>query len=137
MQFEIPTALEKLTIMSIWTFKYKIFMDIAINEFLICLAFVLVMSVSVFKVHHYFANEIINDATVEAHSIHVVLPGINDLTKDKTKLNAMNVTHQENAKKTYNQLTLKTIHKHFSENFGEIHRMYIGRDFNQLQADST
>jgi len=32
-------------------------------------------------------------------------------------------------------MTKRQIHKHFSDNFGPIHRIYFGRDFHELHSD--
>jgi len=64
----------------------------------------------------------------------VQLPNHEQLTKDKSRPNAMNMTYGELAKQTLNQLTLRQIHKHFMDKFGDIHRIYVGRDFHEMHA---
>lgn len=135
--YEVPTQLEALSIMNIKFSQYLIFQDIAINEFVICAVFVIAMFVTYMQVKNYFFNETGAHETVEAHSIMVTLPQVHQLTQDKTKLNAMNLTHANLAEQTLHQMTMRDIHQHFSANFGPIHRIYFGRDFNELYQDSV
>lgn len=135
--YEIPTQLEALSIMNIKFSQYMIFKDIAFNEFLICAVFVIALFVTYLQVKSYFFNDTSAHETVEAHSIMVTLPRIDQLTKDKTKLNAMNMTHAQMAEQILSQITMRDIHQHFSSNFGDIHRIYFGRDFNELHQDSV
>lgn len=32
-------------------------------------------------------------------------------------------------------MTMRDVHKHFSENFGKVHRMYMSNDFKEIYDD--
>lgn len=81
-----------------------------ISEFTICLIFAIFIAFQSMINSSYIQKESMEEETVEAHSIHVALPRIDQLTKDKTKLNSMNVSHQEMAVNVYKTLTLRQIH---------------------------
>ena len=67
----------------------------------------------------------------------VVFPTLDEMTNDKSKPSNLNMTHAQLARMALSQLTLRQVHKHFSEKFGDIHRIYVGRDYNQLHKDSV
>jgi len=76
------------------------------------------------------------EGCVENHTIQVIFPGVESLRKDAAKPNLMNMTHAQIAELTLSQLTMRQIHKNFSDKFGDIHRMYFGRDYQHRHDDS-
>ena len=108
-----------------------------LNENFICVMFAVVSAFSYLILSMYFGFQTGVFETVEAHSVMIVLPREDQLVKDKTKLNAMNKTHTEMAEDTLKSMTLRDIHSHFSSNFGDIHRIYVSRDFNNLYRESV
>lgn len=107
------------------------------SDFVISLVLIVCFYFSYKSVEAYFNHEMADLNTVDAHSIHVIFPKVDDLRKDQEKPNAMNMTYAQMANLALVQLTMRQVHRHFSEKFGEIHRIYIGRDYHQMHADSV
>jgi hypothetical protein len=107
------------------------------SDFLVTFVFIACFYYSYKIQEAYFKNETPEmEGCVENHTIQVIFPGVESLRKDTAKPNLMNMTHAQIAELTLSQLTMRQIHKNFSDKFGDIHRMYFGRDYEHRHNDS-
>ena len=81
---------------------------------------------------------------VEDHAVHVILPNIQNIDSREdpnysflgSSRSQSARSHFEQTKLAIAQLSTRSIHKHFSDNFGPIHRIYFTRDVHEIYNDT-
>lgn len=120
------------------------------HEAIISITLALLILCSYFKGRNNF-DEIVTDKLqngVEHYTVQVIFPREDQLVilDEDERLKAQSVYSLPQAEdllrrkklqlRVYHELSIRKIHKQFSEIFGGIHRVYVGRDYHELHHDA-